>query len=362
MANPVTLQNLLPPITSDDVEALLLQALQGIGPVQQLGQGAGQVVITGSPLSNYDAIIIMQGGGAPGTATFTYSLDGAATTAGPFTVPSNGQYPISGSGLTLTFSGTFVTGDEYLFQTVFPPFQATDFQSGSAALTFLKSEAATEANLAGSAIPNIAAGGFVDYASSASAPQDWLTLLSQQVYNNSRFDPSVLTGVIQLVMAATGSTQTFSAGQLIVANSLGSGNNVFQYVNSSGFTITASQTLVVPVTAVAPGSAYNLANGTITSIITPRPGMTCSNPAPGTSAVTASAGATGTITVSGAPNGNYAVIIRVLTTGGRGVATIQISLDGGADFAAPFTIPSSGPYAIPTLNGLALTGLSLDFT
>ena len=159
MANPVTLQGLLPPITSDQVEAILLQTLQGIGPVQQIGQGAGQLVVTGSPLSNYDTIVIIQAGGAPGTCTFAYSLDGGVTTNGPFSVPSNGQYPISGTGLTLAFSASFASGDTYLFQTVFPPFQATDFQSGSAALTFLKAESATEADLAGGAIPNVAAGG-----------------------------------------------------------------------------------------------------------------------------------------------------------------------------------------------------------
>jgi hypothetical protein len=362
MTTQVTLEGLLPPLTSDDVEALLLQTLQGIGPVQQIGQGAGQVVPAGSPLANYDIILTIGTAGAPGTATFTYSLDDGVTTNGPYTVPSNGIYLISGSGLTLNFSGVFNSQDEYIFQTIFPPFQPTDFQSGSASLTFIKAESNTEADLAGSAIANVAGGGFVDYASDQNAPNDWLTLLSQQQYNNDRADPISTQGILALTMAPTASSQTFAAGALIVSNSLGAGSNVFQYVNSSPFTINPGDTLAVAIQAMGPGAAYNLANGTISSIITPKPGMTCVNSAPGTSAVAASGGATGGVTVSGSPNGNYSVVLKVLSTGALGTATAQVSLDGGSDYAAPITLPGSGSYAIPTLNGLALTGLTLTLT
>ena len=202
----------------------------------------------------------------------------------------------------------------------------------------------------------------VDYASGAGAPNDWLTLLSQQLYNNRRLDPSVMNGLGLLVMASTGSTQTFSAGTLVVSNSLGSGSNVFQFVNSAPVTINPSQTLQIAVQATAPGAAFNLASGSVTSIITPRPGMTFSNPMPGNSAVTSSGGATGVVTVGGSPNGNFAVVVKVLSTGVLGVATMQVSLDGGSDFAAPVTIPAGGVYPIPTLNGLATTGISLNMS
>lgn len=362
MTTQVTLQDLLEPVTADDVEGLLLQALQGIGPVQQVGQGAGSLAVVGAPLSDYDTVVTIGTAGAPGTATFTYSLDGGGSVNGPFSIPSNGVYAISGTGLTLNFSGTFDSGDEYLFGTVFPPYQLTDFTSGSAQLTFIKSESEVMADLVGSAIPAVAGGGFVDYASSQNAPEDWLTLLSSEMYNNERFTPTVMQGVVQLVLASTASTQTFAGGALIISNSLGSGPNVFQYANVSGFTITPGQTLSVPVVGTAPGAGFNLANGAVASLITARPGLSCTNPAPGTSAVTASGGATGTVAVSGSPNGNYSVVLRVLATGALGVATAQVSLDGGSDFGAPFTIPASGTYTLPTLDGLSTTGLTLTFT
>lgn len=361
-SNPVTLQDLLPPITSDDVEGLLLQTLKGIGPVLQVGQGAGVVAVTGSPVANYDIVITLTLGGAPGSAVFRYSLDNGLTTSGGIVVPLVGRYPISGSGVTLVFSGTFVAGDTYSAQTIYPPFQATDFISGSANLTFIKTESITEANLVGSDIPAIVSGGFVDYASSAGAPNDWLTLLSSQVYGNDRFDPSIMQGTAVLALASTASTQTFITGALVISNSLGVGSNVFQFTNVSGFTITPGSTLSIAVQGAGPGAAYNLSNGTVTSIITARAGLSCTNPSPGTSSVTASGGATGTVSVSGTPNGNFSVVLNVLTTGALGTATAQYSLDGGSNFSAPFTTPLGGSYPLPTIDGLGSTGLTLTLS
>lgn len=359
--NALTLAGLLPPVTADDAKALLLSAMQGIGPVQQLGQGAGTLVVDGSPLNNYDGIINLTTAGAPGTAAFKYSLDGGITYAGPYAVPANGVYDAVGTGLSFNFAGTFTAGDNYLFQTIFPPFPVTDWESGGVARTFLEAEASAIADLAGSAIPDIAGGGFVDFASSAGAPNDWLSLLSAELYNNQRYLPALLHGQVAFTLAASAPALTVAAGDLVVANTTGN-SGVLRYFNAAGFTINPGQTLVQPVTAAAPGAAYNAANGALTVLQTPKPGLSVANPAPGTSAVTPSGGATGTLAVTGAPTGNFSVVLRVLTTGGLGVATAQVSLDGGTDFASPFTIPGGGAYALPQLDGMTPTGLTLHFT
>lgn len=358
--NAITLAGLLPALTADDVKQQLLSALQGIGPLQQLGQGGGTLVVDGSPLNNYDAVVAITTAGAPGAAAFKYSLDGGNTYAGPYAVPASGIYDAVGTGLTLNFAGVFVAGDSYLFQTIFPPFPVSDWESGGVGRTFVEAEAAAIADLAGNAIPDIAGGGFIDYASSAGKPNDWLSLLSTELYNNLRYPPALLQGLVQFTLAASAPALTVAAGDLVVANSIGPG--ALRYFNAAGFTINPGQTLSQPVTAAAPGAAYNAANGVLTVLQTPKPGLSVTNPAPGTSAVTPSGGATGTLAVTGAPSSNYSVVLRVLTTGGLGVATAQVSLDGGTDFSSPFTIPGGGVYPLPQLDGVTLTGLTLHFT
>lgn len=66
---------------------------------------------------------------------------------------------------------------------------------------------------------------------------------------------------------------------------------------------------------------------------------------------------TGSVAVSGIPNGNYAVVILVSTTGEPGIAQVQVSTDGGATFSAATTIPSNGSAV-----ALGSTGASATFT
>jgi uncharacterized phage protein gp47/JayE len=352
----VTLAQLLPPVTSDEAKALLLETLQGIGPVQQIGLGAGVLVVTGAPAAAYDAIVQIALGGAPGTATFNYSLDDGNTFSGPFSVPGGGQYIIFGSGLTLNFAGVFNATDQYLFQTIYPAFPVTDWESGSGGRTLVEADAATIADLSGTALPNIAAGGLVSYASG-----DWLTLLSDQVYEQDRFAAAGTIGIVQLTLAATAPALTINPGDIVVSNSSGSGVNVLTYSNMTGTTIMPGTSVVLAFQALAPGALFNVSNGTLIVLKTPKPGLTANNPAPGTSSVTHVGGGGGTVAVTGSPNGNYSVVVRVTTSGGLGVGAVQISLDGGNNYASPFTIPASGSYQVPVLNGLAQTGLTLTF-
>lgn len=357
----VNLSDLLPGFTADEAKALLLATLQGIGPVQQIGSGAGVLVVQGSPLDQYDAIVQIQNSGAPGTATFSYSLDGGNTFTGPATVPANGAYAISGSGLTLLFSGVFASGDEYLFQTIFPAFPVSDWESGGIGRTFVEADSATLADMAGNALGDIAAGGFVDYASDANAPNSWLALLSQQLYNNIQFEPVYAVGLVKITLAAGASTVTFNPGDLIFANTVGSVGQLL-YTNVNAGSITAGTSQSIQVQAVQPGAGYNVNNGVLTVLVTPKPGLSCNNPAPGVSAITPSGGATGTLAfLAGSnPNANYTLSLVVSSTGAAGTGKIQYSLDGGANYNAPQTIPSFGVLSLVTLGGQS-TGLILTF-
>lgn len=359
---PVTLQDLLAPVTADDVEAQLLAALQGIGPVQHVGSGDADVVVAGAPENNYDGLIQIAVAGAPGTVQFNYSLDDGGTFAGPYAVASSGIYVAAGTGLTFTFGGDFVAGDVYRFQTIFPPFPVTDWEPGAIGRVLVKSESQSIANLAGSALPNVAGGGFVDYASSAGVPNDWLSLLSSELYLNDRYPPQTLLGQAQLTLASAASPQSVADGQLLAANSVGAGPNVLQYRNVGAFTINPGDVLSIPFQAESPGARYNIVNGALTVLKTPLPGLTITNPAPGTGAVSPSSGATGAVTVTGTPTGNFSVVLRVLSTGALGTATAQASLDGGTDFNAPFTLPGGGTYALPQADGTTPTGLTLHLS
>lgn len=349
----VTLAELLPPVTSDEVLGLLLETLQGIGPVQQVGTGAGVVVPSGAPINNYDFILTITTGGAPGTGAFTYSTDDGETESGPFTIPSSGNYGPIG-GVQLSFAGVFNQGDQYVFQTIFPPFPVSDWESGSGGRTLVQADASAIADLSGTAIPNIAAGGLNQYAKG-----NWLTLLAAQVYENERFDPGATVVQVVLTLAATAPALTINAGDIIVSDSPGS--NGHQFSNLSGTTISPGTSVALSFVAAQPGSAFNVQNGTLNVLVTPKPGLTANNPAPGTSAVSHAGSGGGTVTPSGSPNGNYSVEVLVTTSGALGAAVVQISIDGGNNFASPLTVPASGTYQIPLLNGLQQTGVTVTF-
>jgi hypothetical protein len=201
---PPSLQSLLPPLTADDVEPILLGLLSGVGPVLQVGTGTGTVVPTGSPVAAYDVQVIVGTGGPPGSATIIYSLDGGLTTQGPFSVPASGTFDLSGTGVQLQLAGTFLSGDVYSFITIFPVFPVTSWASGDNGLTLVKMESAMVADLVGSAIANVAGGGFVDYASDRGAPNDWLSLLSHELYQNDRNLAGTALGKEQLTLVSTG--------------------------------------------------------------------------------------------------------------------------------------------------------------
>jgi Protein of unknown function (DUF2586) len=110
------------------------------GGITVVGSGtAGWVTQASSPVDTYDVLLTIQAGGALGTATFTYSLDGGNSSSATVQVPSGGVYVIAWTGIILTFASTFVAGDTYEFTTVTAGFGTTDV---GAALTALGASSA----------------------------------------------------------------------------------------------------------------------------------------------------------------------------------------------------------------------------
>ncbi|MCR4442963.1 MAG: DUF2586 domain-containing protein [Peptococcaceae bacterium] len=98
-----------------------------IGNITATKTGQGNMAAVGSPLDSYHVIVEILSNGRFNTATFKYSLDGGDTETDAITVPVDGVYAITGTGITLNFSEyatepdeSFKAGDTYEFKTTAP--------------------------------------------------------------------------------------------------------------------------------------------------------------------------------------------------------------------------------------------------
>ncbi|MDR2807760.1 MAG: DUF2586 domain-containing protein [Spirochaetaceae bacterium] len=81
--------------------------------------GAGTVAVSGSPRNEYDIVIEILSSGTLNEGTFRVVIDGLAGKR--LTIPDEpGTYEIAGTGITLTFAGTFAEGDIYSFSATEP--------------------------------------------------------------------------------------------------------------------------------------------------------------------------------------------------------------------------------------------------
>jgi hypothetical protein len=101
--------------------------------------GAGPTVTqASSPNDAYDVIIQIATAGGLGAGAFTYSLDGGNSASAIIAIPGGGVYAIPGTGLVITFSGTFTLGDTYSFTSIAAAFTVSDVTT---ALDFLGGQA-----------------------------------------------------------------------------------------------------------------------------------------------------------------------------------------------------------------------------
>lgn len=97
-----------------------------IGTVAKTGTGTMTLAVSGQPNNRYDVIVTITKAGALNEAQCQITLDGIAQAVR--TIPTGGVIALTGTGLTLTFSGTgAVLGDKYQFGTTAPTMSNADF-------------------------------------------------------------------------------------------------------------------------------------------------------------------------------------------------------------------------------------------
>ncbi|MFR4644173.1 MAG: DUF2586 family protein, partial [Sutterella wadsworthensis] len=100
-----------------------------LGIVSKTGDGGGSVTVDGSPTNAFSVVVKFTAQGQLNTAAFVYSIDGGKTFTDEITVPVNGEYEITGTGLKLKFTeateedqkpSSFLVNDSYSFTTTAP--------------------------------------------------------------------------------------------------------------------------------------------------------------------------------------------------------------------------------------------------
>lgn len=97
-----------------------------IGNVTHTGTGEGAFGVKGKPNNAYDIVVQIIESGNINEGSFQYSIDGGNNFSDEYTIPLDGEYEISGTGLTLTFENimseekSFVEDDAYSFSTTAP--------------------------------------------------------------------------------------------------------------------------------------------------------------------------------------------------------------------------------------------------
>ncbi len=238
-------------------------------------------------------------------------------------------------------------------------FPTTDWSSTSPELAMLLTDTACLADQS-QQIPAIVALVLVQYAAGNIAPTAPASLALQFVafnwYEIEAFQPTATIGTCALSCATAAGPYTIAVNQLLATD--GAGNI---YTNTQGGTLTAGSGGILsgPWQSQVAGTAANVANSTITALLTPLPGVTINNPAPPFSPVSHTGSGTGTVTPSGATPAAHSWIVRIDTSGIAGTATCSYSLDGGTGWTSegttnPFTPGGSGTTI--TLAGTFVAG------
>lgn len=87
-----------------------------------------------SPIDGYDVRTVIVAAGGLGAGTFRYSTDGGDNYSGETLIPGTGRFSIPGTGIVLTFSGTFTALDGYNFTTTAASYNTSEAQSALDAL------------------------------------------------------------------------------------------------------------------------------------------------------------------------------------------------------------------------------------
>ena len=225
--------------------------------------------------------------------------------------------------------------------TVQPPFPLTAWQSGSAGLALAGTEATALSSLS-EAQAEVAAGGYP-----STATKRWLSLLSEEFFNLPREEATVARVNCALV-ASAGIGGSYAAGDLVGTTADGK-----LFTLGAAVTVPTGGAVAASFTAPEAGTAYNVANGAITTLSRSVAGLLIENwfgivaqTGSGVGTVTpfTQDGAAPTLVVTGD------VVVKI-TTGGVAGAGLQIAIstNDGISFGSPVT-PGSSKYSVPAGN------------
>lgn len=112
------------------------------GSVSRTGSGTATLLdgTTHSPVDSYDIWVQVTTSGGLGVGAFRYSLDGGNSYSGTLVIPSGGKYALPGTGVVLTFAGTFTISDLYNGVSTPPGYTTTELNAGLTALLANSSE------------------------------------------------------------------------------------------------------------------------------------------------------------------------------------------------------------------------------
>lgn len=116
-------------------------------------------------------------------------------------------------------------------------------------------------------VPVLAAAGYL-----SSAAAEWLDLLALNRFDEVRKPALFTRGFITLTSDPGFGSYTLQVGDVRVTDSAG-----YAFINLAGGTVLDGGSLVLPVVAEHPGSAYNLPAGSLTRLVTPLPGVVATN-------------------------------------------------------------------------------------
>ena len=146
---------------------------------------------------------------------------------------------------------------------------ATAWQPGSVPRTLLKADATALADLHATQAA-IAKGAFLDDAEGA-----WLTLHAASRYQVTRVAATFNEGTVVVTVASGAGPYTIAAAGLLVSD----GTRRWRSTNTSAVTVSSAATTSFTVRAEGSGSAYDVANDTITAVLSPAlAGLSVNNP------------------------------------------------------------------------------------
>ncbi len=220
----------------------------------------------------------------------------------------------------------------------------TDWSVGSPERTFVKLFATALADYAGTATPTQTAGGFVDEANEA-----WLPYLAQELYDLPRRGGTYTQQRIVLSCIAGAGPVNVTPSEQWFRSTIG---NRYVGIDPAVLPVVVPDGGSVAITVQSEhpqdsGGGYNYTDpaGTITTMETPIPGVTCANVGEDFSAVSHVGGGQGTFTLSrtvpGTPPDVHAWELHISTTGQVGTALFIWRVDAGI-WSAPVAIPLGG--------------------